>query len=98
RAPLARPSCPFSRSRYRAVLPRQREIEARALLRLRFGPYPAAVAHDHALHDREADAGPGELVLAVQPLEHAEELRRVAHVEAHAVVAHPVDVFRAFRS
>src|SRR5258705_1696198 len=80
-----------------AALPRQGEVEARALLRPRLGPYPAAVAQDHALHDREADAGSGDLILGMQALEHAEELRGVAHVEADAVVAHPVDVLGALR-
>src|SRR5580765_1055777 len=66
----------------------QSEIERRPLVRLRFRPHAAAMAVHHALHDREADAGAFELLLVVQALEHAEELVRVLHVEADAVVLH----------
>ena len=39
----------------------------------------------------QADAGAGEVLGRVQPLEGAEELVGVGHVEARAVVAHEVD-------
>jgi len=56
-------------------------------------PWPGAIAavpvHD-ALHRREADAGPLELIGAVQPLKGAEQPVGVGHVEAGAVVAHEV--------
>src|SRR5687768_3851013 len=74
--------------------PRQGEMEAGALAGTALGPDAAAVAGHDALHDGEPDAGARELVGAVQPLEYAEELSDVAHVEADAVVAHPVDAFR----
>jgi hypothetical protein len=32
--------------------------------------------HDHAVDDRQTHAGAGKLALAVEPLEHAEQLRR----------------------
>jgi len=42
---------------------------------------------DDALNDREGDAVAFELALAVHPLKRAEQVARVAHVEAHSVVA-----------
>ena len=53
---------------------RQREIERRPLVDRAFGPDPAAVALDHALHDRKSHFRPGKLLRAVQPLEDAEQL------------------------
>src|SRR5688572_28270589 len=75
-------------------LPRQREVKAGALANPPFGPDPPAVAAHDALHDRQPNTGPGELVGAVQALEDAEQLLDVAHIEADAVVAHPVHAFR----
>src|SRR5258706_11675220 len=49
------------------------------------------MAVDDALHDGQADPGAGKFVRAVQPLKYAEQFPGIAHVEAHAVVAHPVD-------
>jgi hypothetical protein len=56
----------------------------------RFGPDLAPVAMDDALYGRETDAGAFELGRAVEPLEGAEELAGVGHVEAGPVVAHEV--------
>ena len=50
---------------------------------------------DDALHDREADAGTFEILRAMQPLEHAEELVGVSHIEAGAIVADKDDLFAA---
>ena len=46
---------------------------------------------DHAPDVGQADAGALELLRAVQPLEDAEELLDVLHVEAHTVVADEED-------
>ena len=46
------------------------------------------------MYQREAHPGSGKLGRVVQPLEHAEELGDVAWVEAYAVVAYEIDVFR----
>ena len=56
----------------------------------------AAVPLDDAADGRQADAGALELVVPVQALEHAEQLARIAHVEADAVVADE-DVLLAVR-
>src|SRR5437660_11390764 len=66
----------------------QRERERRALARLGLDPDPAAVALHDLLADREADPGPGIIVLAVQPLEDDEDAVEVLRIDADAVVAH----------
>src|SRR5262245_41116713 len=68
----------------------EREGEGCAAVDVGVGPHPATVAAPDALDQREADAGPLELVGAVQALEHAEQAGRVRHVEADAVVRDPV--------
>src|SRR4051812_32138266 len=75
-----------------AGAPGQGEVERGAGAGLTFGPHAAAVAGDDAVHERESYAGAGKIGLVVQPLEHAEELRRVTRIEACAVVAHEVRV------
>src|SRR5581483_6460323 len=70
---------------------RQAEPEARAFSRPALGPRAAAVPDDDAVHDGEAGARPGELVLRVQALEDLEELVGVRGIEARAVVLHAVD-------
>src|SRR6185295_4548468 len=67
-----------------------REPERRAAIGRGFGPDFPAVALEDALHDRQPDAAALEFRLAMQALERAEQLRRVLHVEADAVVAHEV--------
>src|SRR5690606_17849681 len=47
-----------------------------------------SMADQYPAHAGQADAGTGELAGRVQALEHAEQLARVLHVEAGAVVAH----------
>src|SRR5258706_1435833 len=64
------------------------EREGRALLDGALGPDPSSVALDDTRDRREADPRSLELVGAVQPLEGAEELVRVRHLEAGAVVPH----------
>src|SRR5438093_1586472 len=62
------------------------EVEGGALIGLGVGPDASAVALDDALHDGQADSGPLVLLGPVQPLEDAEQLVGVAHVEADPVV------------
>src|SRR5687768_15626553 len=64
----------------------QREVERRALAHFALGPHPTTVTVDDPLHCGEPDTGPLELRPVVQPLERAEELLCVAHVESDAVV------------
>ena len=63
-------------------------MEGRPFIHGPLGPNTSAMSGNDALHGREADAGPLEIFGAVQALERAKELLRVAHVEAHAVVSH----------
>ena len=72
-------------------------MKARAAAGLGLGPDVAAVAAHDALHRRQADAGAGEVVGAVQALEDAEQPVGIAHVEAGAVVAHVEDLPAALR-
>src|SRR5688572_7368477 len=65
----------------------KREEERRALSRLAVRPNATAVALDHPRDDRSADAGPRELVGAMQPLEGAEDFLGELLVESDAVVA-----------
>ena len=53
------------------------------------------MAFDDTSHTRKPDACSFEFFRAMQPLEHAEQLVHIAHVEADAVVAHE-DVLLAF--
>src|ERR1700694_140543 len=69
-------------------------MEAGAFARPSFGPDAAAVPGHNPLHDREAHAGSGKLLGPMQPLEHAEQLVDITHVETRAVVTHPVHVLR----
>src|SRR5205814_2803538 len=60
------------------------------------GPDSPSVPLDDALHGGETDASPLELSACVQPLEYAEELVGVGHIEARTVVAdekYPPTVF-----
>src|SRR5580658_9968104 len=69
---------------------RQREIHGRALALAAVGPHLAAMTGHDPVHDGQPDAGTFELIRGMQPLEDAEELLRIAHIEARAVVAHVV--------
>src|SRR5262245_52124517 len=69
---------------------RQREGEGGPFARRGLGADRAAMAAHDALHDGEADAVALEAGRRGQALEGAEQARRVAHVEADAVVAHRV--------
>src|SRR6267142_2890103 len=84
---LGRPiSSPFA-----AAASRQRKAESRSLAENALRPDPTAVAADQTRCDREAHAVPRELLARVKAFEDTEELVRIAHVEADAVVAHRVD-------
>jgi hypothetical protein len=73
----------------------QRKMKRRPGAHRALGPHPPAVTRHDALHQREPDAGTGELRLGMQALEEAERLVVVAHVETHAVVADGIDALRA---
>src|SRR5262245_8623595 len=64
----------------------ERELERGAATRLRLHVDAAAVPAHDLVDDGEADARAFESLFAMQPLEHLEELVRVVHVEADAVV------------
>ena len=67
---------------------RNREEERRPLAKLRFEPDAAAVALDHFLAQRQADAGARILLVRVQALEDDEDALGELRVDADAVVAH----------
>jgi hypothetical protein len=67
---------------------RQSEREGGPLIRLAVRPDPPAVPLDDPLNDRQAYAGAFEVARVMQPLENAEQLVDVPHVEAGAVVPH----------
>src|SRR5690242_9403345 len=66
----------------------QREEEYRPVADLGLGPDAPAVTVDDALDRRQTDAGPRIVARRVQALERPEELVRISHVEARAVVAY----------
>src|SRR5713101_1822709 len=70
----------------------EREIERGAFAGPRVGPDPPAVTVDDTPDDGKAYTDSLVLFGTVEPLEHAEELVGVAHVETGAVVFHVVDV------
>src|SRR5215470_4332417 len=78
RGPLARRS---------GVILRQREVKGGSLTETAFGPDAPAVPVNDALDRRQTDPGARELGGGVEALERPEELVRVGHVEADAVVA-----------
>src|SRR5947209_1089661 len=75
----------------------QREMEDGAALLAALGPDASTVARDDAPGEREAHADAGKFVRAMQPVEHAEELLDIGHVEPHAVVPHVVHDFAVTR-
>src|ERR1700680_1903074 len=70
----------------------KREGKHRTAVHFAIRPYPAAMPRHHSLDDREAHTGAAELVRAMQPLEHAEQLVGVFHIESHPVVTYRVDI------
>src|SRR3979409_151988 len=74
---------------------RKREREHRAVIHCAFGPHSSAVPGNHAMDDGKSHAGAADLVDAMQSLEYAEQLSRVFHVEADAIVPDAVVVLRA---
>src|SRR5438046_2133581 len=69
----------------------QCKTERGATIRFGLSPDVAAVAVHDALHDRQAYARTLVVLGPVQPLKDSEELARVPHIEADAVVANEVD-------
>ena len=67
------------------------EVQSCALADCAFDPHSALVAADDSLNCGQADSRSGELTVAVQALEGAEQTVYIGHVEAGAVVAHEVD-------
>src|SRR3970282_1313459 len=65
---------------------RQRQTERRSFAHLPPAPAPPAVPGHHAPHDGKADAGSRKLLRRMQPLEHAEQLVVVLHIESGPVV------------
>jgi hypothetical protein len=59
----------------------QREGERRSLIHGAVSPRSSAVAVDDPLPGGQADPRSGELLPAVQPLEHAEELPRKSRIQ-----------------
>src|SRR5262249_17180997 len=78
---------PF-RCRYAVLGSCESEIECRAGIQFGLRPDPAPVFMDDPLDGGEADAGPFEILLAVQPLKNAKQLIAELHAEAYAVVSH----------
>src|SRR5712692_912644 len=66
--------------------PSQSEVERRSLIDGAFGPDPAAVPVDDAPDGGQTDAGALEVSSGMQSLEYPEQLIRILHVEAGAVV------------
>src|SRR5689334_3334553 len=66
----------------------QAEEECRALAQRCFGPDLTAVASERTLHGSETHTGALEVARCVQALKRREQLTRVLHIEAGAVVAH----------
>ena len=72
------------------VVASNREVEARALIGCRGRPHAAPVAGYDAFDDRKSDPGALVVLCAVQPLEDAEQLVGILHVETNAVVPHKI--------
>src|SRR5258708_35596226 len=66
------------------------EEESCAMLDGGFCPNPAAVPVNDALHRCQPDACAFKFVVAVKTLKRTEQVRRVFHIEARAVVADKV--------
>ncbi len=73
--------------------PRQGEVKDCSLIFFPFGPDPAAVAVDDALDDGKTHARALIFGRAVEPLEYAEELVIVTHVEADTVIFYIINIF-----
>src|SRR5262245_31270241 len=73
----------------------RREVEGCAPVDGRFGPDTSGMTLYDALCDGQAHAGAFEILGAVQPLEDAEQLVGVLHVEAGAIVADKADMCAA---
>src|ERR1017187_4972855 len=69
------------------------KVKSRAAIHRCFGPDTTAMALNDALHDRQADAGAGEILGAMQPLKHVEQLAGILHVEADPVVGDEEHLF-----
>ena len=61
------------------------------MIDLRLGPDAPSVTVHKPPYIRESDAGAFELVRAMEPLKHAEQLVHILHVEADPIVANEHD-------
>lgn len=68
----------------------KREVERGAFSHCGFRPDRPAVRGNNPLHDTQADLFAFELRRSVQALERTEQLCRILHVEAGAIVAHEI--------
>src|SRR4051794_7006741 len=59
---------------------------------LRLGPDLSAMASHNALNNGQSDPGAFVLGLGMEPLKNAEELPRIAHVEARSVISDKIGV------
>src|SRR5688572_25799582 len=76
-----------------SLLPeRQRKVELGSFVQPGLGPDASAVSCDDPLHGRQADPAALEFIGSMQALERPEQLRRMAHIEAHTVVANVIDI------
>src|SRR5450759_3771904 len=73
------------------------EVEGSPCVHHRFRPYPSGVPVEDALHNSQTNPSALEILCPMQSLENAEQFRGVAHVEADAVVAHPVHALTIFK-
>lgn len=69
------------------------EMEGGTFTDLCLRPDTAAMALNDAVYDGKADAGPFELLRAVEPLEGSKESLGLSHVESGAVVPDAIDFF-----
>src|SRR5258708_19237699 len=69
------------------------EEESCAMLDGGFCPNPAAVPVNDALHRCQPDACAFKFVVAVKALKRSEQVRRIFHIEARAIVADKVYLF-----
>src|SRR5258705_3301431 len=71
---------------------RQGEVKTGALAGAAVRPHRSAMPGYDAVNDRQTQPDSGKILRAVKALEYPEESVGMEHVEAHPVIAHPVDV------
>ena len=71
----------------------QGKIYRRAIVEDAFRPHPPAMAAGDALDDGKSNAGAFKFLNAMKTLEHAEQIVRILHVKADAIIFHKVNSF-----